>query len=231
MTITSRPYPPMRTLFLLTVAAAIQSSVALAQSAFSANTQTASPAVELPVRRARPVARPAAVAPAVPAGAVEGNATFRANDTFRLHLAGMPREHSVEYEQQPFTIGSDGYFNIPNAGQIRAAGLTQSQLERAIERKLVEEEIFRFPTATIYVEPQTRFVTIGGAVRSPARIPWAPDLTLLTALSASGGGNEFAGDKIELVRAGKKAVYSRKRMEKDPNLDPRVMPGDRIEQR
>jgi polysaccharide export outer membrane protein len=142
----------------------------------------------------------------------------------------MPPEDATQYAQ-PFTIGSDGYFNIPLAGQIRAEGLTQSQLERAIERKLVEAEIFRFPTATIFVEAQTRFVTVGGAVRAPQRVAWSPDLTLLTAVSAAGGGGDFAGDKIELVRSGKKATYSRKRIEKDPSQDPRLMPGDRIEHR
>jgi len=161
---------------------------------------------------------------------MEPGATFRSNDTFRLRLSGMPPAEAAQYDQ-PFTIGGDGYFNIPLAGQIRAAGLTQSQLERAIERKLVEAEIFRFPTATIYVEAQTRFVTVGGAVRQPSRVPWSSDLTLLTALSAAGGGGDFAGDKIDLIRGGKKAVYSRKRIEKDPAQDPRLMPGDRIEQR
>lgn len=161
---------------------------------------------------------------------MEPGATFRANDTFRLSLSGMPAQEATQFDK-PFTIGSDGYFNIPLAGQIRAQGLTQSQLERAIERKLIESDIFRFPTATIYVEAQTRFVTVGGAVRNPSRVPWSPDLTLLAAVSAASGGGDFAGDKIELIRGGKKSVFSRKRIEKDPTQDPRLMPGDRIEHR
>jgi protein involved in polysaccharide export with SLBB domain len=223
----------MRTLLALALAATVQPGLAFAQSAFSANQPT--PQLEVPVRRANPVTRP--VAPAVPVPpasqgpATGNNATFRANDSFRLTLSGMPTEDAAQYSQQPFTIGSDGFFNIPLAGQIRAEGLTQSQLERAIERKLVEAEIFRFPTATIFVDSQARFVTIGGAVRNPNRFSWTPDMTLLTAVSAAGGGGDFAGDKIELVRGGKKTVFSRKRLEKDPTQDPRLMPGDRIEHR
>ena len=47
--------------------------------------------------------------------------------------------------------------NIPLGGQIRAAGLSQSQLERAIERRLIDEKIFTHPTATINVPNQARF--------------------------------------------------------------------------
>ena len=225
----------MRSLFLLLAIALSQPNFSFAQSTFSTN-QAASPQLEVPVRRASPVAAPAAATAAVPQGTggtggnLDGNATFRPNDTFRLTLSGMPPEDATQYAQQPFTIGSDGYFNIPLAGQIRAAGLTQSQLERAIERKLVEAEIFRFPTATIFVDVQTRFVTVGGMVRVPQRVPWSPDLSLLTALSSAGGDGDFAGDKVELIRGGKKAIYSKKKINKDPSLDPRLMPGDRIEQ-
>jgi protein involved in polysaccharide export with SLBB domain len=220
----------MRTLLLLAAAAVIHPGLAFAQSSFSANTPASEP--EVPVRRASPVARPA-TAPAVAAATapvLEAGATFRANDSFRLRLSGMPIEDAAQFDQ-PFTIGGDGIFSIPLAGPIRAAGLTQSQLERAIERKLVEAEIFRFPTATIYVEAQTRWVTVGGAVRNPSRVPWAPDLTLLTALSSAGGDSDFAGDKVELIRGGKRALYSKKRIQKDPSNDPLLKPGDRIEQR
>jgi protein involved in polysaccharide export with SLBB domain len=62
--------------------------------------------------------------------------------------------------------------NIPLAGHVRAVGLTQNQLEKAIEQKLVEAKIFRWPTATINVLPDSRAVTVGGSVRTPTRIPY-----------------------------------------------------------
>jgi protein involved in polysaccharide export with SLBB domain len=216
----------MRTLILLAAVSVIHPGIALAQSSFSGNTPA--PELEVPVRRAAPVVRQAA--PVAAPAPTSDAATFRAGDTFELRLSGMPPEAAAEYAQ-PYTIGGDGYLSIPLVGQIRAAGLTQSQLERAIERKLVEGEIFRFPTASINVGAQARFVTVGGAVRNPNRFPWSPDLTLLTAISAAGGGGDFAGDKVELIRGGKVAVYSSKKIRKDPSLDPRLMPGDRLEQR
>jgi protein involved in polysaccharide export with SLBB domain len=218
----------MRTLLLLVTTVAIHPCVSLAQSSFSSNPSPA-PGLEVPVRKATAVARSAAAAP-IPNSGIQGGATFRSGDTFELRMSGMPPEDALQFSQ-PFTIGSDGYLSIPLAGQIRAEGLTQSQLERAIERKLIDEQIFRFPTATINVGAQARFVTVGGAVRNPNRFPWSPDMTLLTAISAAGGGGDFASDKIEVVRGGKSTLYSTKKIKKDPSQDPRLFPGDRVDQR
>jgi protein involved in polysaccharide export with SLBB domain len=217
----------MRTLLL--VAVAIQPLTVLAQSSFPSS-PTTPPELEVPVRRASPVVRPAsAVSAPASTGGIQSGATFRVGDSFELRLSGMPPEDAAQYAQ-PFTIGSDGYLSIPLAGPVKAAGLTTNQLERAIERKLIDQEIFRFPTATIYVGgAQVRFVTIGGQVRSPNRLPWSSDLTLLAALSAAGGGGDFAGDKIALIREGKVSIFSIKRLNKDPSQDPRLLPGDRVE--
>lgn len=148
-TITDIP-SSMRTLLLLAAAAAIVPGETMAQPGFSKNPSSA-PDLKIPV---------------------QSGATFRSGDTFELRLSGMPKEDARPFAQ-PFTIGADGFLSIPLVGQIHAAGLTQSQLERAIERKLIEEEIFRFPTATIYAGAR---VTVGGRVRSPIRLPWPPVL-------------------------------------------------------
>jgi protein involved in polysaccharide export with SLBB domain len=70
---------------------------------------------------------------------------------------------------------------------------------------------------------------VGGAVRQPQRVPYTPDLTLMSTINAAGGASDFAGDKIRLIRGGKAQFFSRKLLAKDPTLDPRVEPGDQIE--
>lgn len=157
------------------------------------------------------------------------SAAFRSGEVFELRMSGMPPEDAAPFAQT-FTIGGDGYVNIPFAGQVRAVGLTQSQLERAIEKRLVEEQIFTHPTATINVAQGARYVTIGGQVRSPQRMVWSPDLTLLSGISAAGGAAEFAGDKIKLSRSRKVSMFSRKRLNKFPEEDPKLLPGDQVDQ-
>jgi len=166
------------------------------------------------------------VLPALPVN--RESATFRPGDTFELRLSGMPAEDALPFAQQ-FTVGGDGYVNIPLGGLVRAAGLTQSELEGAIEKKLVEQKIFTRPTATINVAAQSRFVTVGGQVRAPQRLPWSADLTLLSAISAVGGPADFAGSKVKLTRGGKVQTFSRRELDRSPERDPKLFPGDQIE--
>ncbi|MDB6172842.1 MAG: Polysaccharide biosynthesis/export protein [Chthoniobacteraceae bacterium] len=179
------------------------------------------------VRRAAPSA-PAPTRPAAAADSMMEGAVFRASDSFELRMSGMPPEDALPFAQQ-FTIGGDGFVNIPLGGQVRAAGLTQSQLERAIERCLIDKKIFTRPTATINVAPTARFVTIGGQVRNPQRLPWYADLTLNSAISAAQGAGDFAGNKIRLIRNGKVLMFDKKVIAKDPAQDPHLMPGDQVE--
>ncbi|MES2569294.1 MAG: polysaccharide biosynthesis/export family protein [Verrucomicrobiota bacterium] len=177
------------------------------------------------VRRATPIRQPVVETRSEP---VADGAVFRANDSFELRLSGMPAEDAQPFAQQ-FTIGGDGFVNIPLGGQVRAAGLTQSQLERAIERCLVDKKIFTRPTATINVAPQARYVTIGGQVRAPQRLQWSADLTVNSAINAAQGAGDFAGNKIRLIRGGKVLMFDKRVLAKDPGKDPHVLPGDQIE--
>lgn len=183
------------------------------------------------VRRAEPVTRAATAVPAnlapIPGGG-GGAAVLRTGDSFDLRMTGMPTEDANMYALT-FTIGGDGMVNIPLGGQIRAAGLTQSQLEKSIQTLLMREKIFTHPTAIINLPNQARFVTVGGEVRSPNRQPWAPDLTLLTAVTAAGGPGDFGGDKVDLIRNGTKTQYSLKKLNRNPIDDPKLMPGDRLD--
>jgi protein involved in polysaccharide export with SLBB domain len=182
-----------------------------------------------PSRPAQPGARPAQPAAPPDSGLTEST-TFRPGDTFEISVGAVPLlESDAAGFTKPYTIGGDGLVNIPYAGLVRAAGLTQSQLEKAIQTRLIEEKIFRWPTITIIVQERARLITVGGQVRAPQRIFWTADMTLMSALNAAGGPADFAGDKIRLTRNQKNTVYSRKRLLKNPDQDPKLFPGDQIE--
>lgn len=183
-------------------------------------------------------AEPQRVARAVAASATEAAPTgprtsssvvLRPNDVMELRLSGMPPDDAQQFNGTAYTVGGDGTVNIPYAGSLQAAGRTPSELERAIERSLIDKKIFRFPTATINVANSVRFVVIGGAVRNPTRMPWSADLTLMSAIAAAGGPGDFASDKINLIRGGKITLYSYKKLKKDPSQDPRLLPSDQVD--
>jgi protein involved in polysaccharide export with SLBB domain len=156
---------------------------------------------------------------------------LRPNDVFELRLSGMPPDDAQQFSGTQYTVGGDGKVSIPYAGSLQAAGRTPSELERSIERTLIDKRIFRWPTANINVATSVRFVVIGGNVRGPSRMPWSADLTLMSAIAAAGGPSDFAGDKIHLIRGGKITLYRYKQLQKEPSQDPRLLPSDQVDLR
>lgn len=153
--------------------------------------------------------------------------TLRSGDIFELGLRGVPVEFANEFTVI-YTVGSDGTVNIPLVGDFKAEGLTTTQLQRAIEARMMSEKIFTKPTVIISVQNAQRAVFVGGNVRSPTRVQWSNDMTLISAINSAAGPTEFAGDKVRLVRGGRVEVFSRKKL-RDPALDPKVLPGDQVD--
>jgi protein involved in polysaccharide export with SLBB domain len=158
-----------------------------------------------------------------------GQAVLRPGDVFEVRLSGMPAEFAQEFFLN-YTVSDDGTVDIPYIGQLRAGGETVTQFSRAMERKLIDEKIFTNPTVVLSLQPSSRFITIGGGVRSPGAIPWSQDLTLSSALKRAGGTSDFGNTgKIKVTRDGKVSVFSLKRAAKDPNQNPKLLPGDEVD--
>jgi protein involved in polysaccharide export with SLBB domain len=182
------------------------------------------------VAKAIPIPRAEAVTNTAPATVGESaNVVLRENDLFELRMAGMPAEDAAQFSGSAYTVGSDGTVSILYVGKIRAAGRTPGELERAIEQELINKKMFQWPNATINIATSQRYVTVGGSVRVPSRMPWSADLTMLSALMAAGGASDFAGDKVSLNRGGKVTGYSWKKLKKNPTQDPKLLPGDQVE--
>jgi len=167
-------------------------------------------------------------------GLCAGRAAFaqsvlRPGDTVEVRLAGVPVEEIQQFSAT-YTVDDDGMLNLPYIGLVKAGGLQPSDAQQAVQRKLKAEKIFTHPTVTISVQGNTRFVNVGGAVRGPGRVVYTPDLTLMSAINAAGGFNDFADRKrVRFVRGGKAIVIDTRKLLEDPSKDPPVHPGDQIE--
>lgn len=117
---------------------------------------------------------------------------------------------------------------FPYIGEVHAANTSVAEFSRALEHRLVQEKIFTQPTAVVTLRPETRFVTVGGEVRSPCAVPWSNGLTLWSAISRAGGSSDF-GRKAKLIRDGKSQVLDFRKREKIPSQNPTLLPGDEIE--
>ncbi|MEI7820713.1 MAG: polysaccharide biosynthesis/export family protein [Verrucomicrobiota bacterium] len=155
--------------------------------------------------------------------------TFRNGDVLEMRLSGPPEEFTREFNIV-LTV-DEGTVNLPLIGRVAAAGMSSSALAASIERRLKEAKIFTIANVNINSNSgKDRIIIVGGSVRSPGKQPWIQDLTLTGAISGAGGPSEFAKDTMKIIRGGKAQSYSRKAIKKNPGTDPRVEPGDIIEQ-
>jgi protein involved in polysaccharide export with SLBB domain len=158
-----------------------------------------------------------------------GQTVLRVGDPIELRIGGVPNEEQQQVNNV-YTVDSNGSVNLPYINKLRAEGLTPAQLAREIEDAYRANKIYTNPTITILMQPTSRFVNVGGAVRSPMRVPFTEDLTLLASINAAGGFNDFADQKrVRVLRRNQVKIYDVRQFRRDPSLDIRLQPGDRVE--
>jgi protein involved in polysaccharide export with SLBB domain len=161
--------------------------------------------------------------------AAHAQATLRIGDPVELKISGVPTEEQTQVNNI-YTIDATGTVNLPYINKVRADGLTPAQLSASIEGTYRSSKIYTNPTITIVMQPNARFVNVGGAVRTPSRVPFTEDMTLLTAINAAGGFNDFADQrKVRVLRGSEVRVYDVRQSRRDPSKDLKLQPGDRVE--
>jgi len=162
------------------------------------------------------------VAPATPTG----NDLLRVGDVLSVRLSGVPTEDEGVYE---IKIGDQGDISMPLlAGTFHAAGLTTSQLKDEIESAYRDRKIYSTPNVTIV--PELRYVNASGEVRTPQRIPFTNDLTVLKTITAAGGFSDYANrHDVHILRGNSLIHFDATQALKDPSLDIPLQAGDQIQ--
>jgi polysaccharide export outer membrane protein len=158
-----------------------------------------------------------------------GQATLRVGDPLELKISGVPSDEQAQVNNI-YTVDASGTVNMPYINKVRAEGMTPAQLAGEIESAYRSGKIYTNPTITIVMAPTARFVNVGGAVRTPSRVPFTEDMTLLTAINAAGGFNDFADQrKVRVLRGQSVKIYDVRESRRDPSRDIKLQPGDRVE--
>jgi protein involved in polysaccharide export with SLBB domain len=158
-----------------------------------------------------------------------GQAVLRVGDPIELKIGGVPNEEQQQLNNI-YTVDADGFVSVPYINKVKAQGLTPAQLARSMEETYRASKIYTNPNITILMQPTSRFVNVGGAVRTAMRVPFTEDMTLLAAINAAGGFNDFADQKRVRVLRGKEVkMYDVRQFRRDPSLDVKLRPGDRVE--
>ncbi|HSS05612.1 MAG TPA: XrtA/PEP-CTERM system exopolysaccharide export protein [Rhodanobacteraceae bacterium] len=101
-------------------------------------------------------------------------------------------------------VRPDGKISVPLVGDIDAGGRTPEEVAAEIKAKL--NDFVRDPQVTVIVDQLRSHeylsrVRVTGAVRTPISVPYRQGMTMLDAVLAAGGVNEFAApDRTQLYR-------------------------------
>jgi len=131
-------------------------------------------------------------------------------------------------------VRPDGKVTLPLLNDVQAAGLTPMQLADVITEGL--KKFINSPQVTVSVaEINSRRVYVTGEVTRPGAFPLLPNMTVLQALSSSGGFTQFAKLKniyVLRVEDGKQVKHPFNYKEavngKNPEQNMLLRPGDVI---
>jgi polysaccharide biosynthesis/export protein len=130
-------------------------------------------------------------------------------------------------------VDASGHISIPLGGTINIGGLSPREAEARITQQLRRNYV-RDPQVSVNLrESGSRFVTIDGQVGQPGNYPVVNNMTLMRAVAAARGTNEFARlDEVVLFRTvqGQRmaALYDLAAIRRGQYEDPRVYPEDLI---
>ena len=150
----------------------------------------------------------------------------RVGDAFEVHLSAS---HGGDGDPVSglYTVDGDGMIKMPYIGSLKVASLTLGQIQDLIQSRYIKEKVFLHPGITVKIPAKDQSVIVMGDVKSPQRIPYTAQLTLMDAITACGG---FYGipERIELIRGRVFTMYNAIDIKKNNAVDQALRPGDRI---
>ncbi len=155
--------------------------------------------------------------------------TLRGGDSIVVKLSGVPTEE-IPVVSNTYDISNGGTINLPYIGEVRAAGLHPSQLQKNIEAAYKSGEIFTHPTVQVTAshEAPTQVIFVSGEVKLPNHIGMSPGMTVFDAITSAGGPTDFA--KMKAVKFTRNGVTRILDLRKADNPDGQIpaQAGDKI---
>jgi polysaccharide biosynthesis/export protein VpsN len=154
--------------------------------------------------------------------------TLGAGDVFELRVMGEDKAPFT------FTVAPDGTVDLPLVGRVACGGLEPQALSDVVRRKLVDDQILTRPIVSVSVkEYNSKRVEVLGEVQKPGSIPIQPGMTLLRAISLSGGLTSMAAKSRVTIRRNVKGTTRATTVSVEDIIDNRVpdpllQPGDSV---
>ncbi|MHB1080195.1 MAG: polysaccharide biosynthesis/export family protein [Prosthecobacter sp.] len=165
------------------------------------------------------------------AHAQNGEIALKPNNRVTISIGGIP-DNEVPQISKVYTISDNGTVNLLHIGEVRAAGLKPSTLQRTIEQTYIAREIYTRPTVTVTTNDSAstaQMVYVVGGIKGNGTVPYSANMTVLKAISAAGGFSPFAKpSKTKLIRNGVTTEINLKDISSDPARDIKLQPEDQI---
>ncbi|MDX6767729.1 MAG: polysaccharide biosynthesis/export family protein [Candidatus Methylacidiphilales bacterium] len=156
----------------------------------------------------------------------EGNDLLRVGDSLSVQLSGVPAEEA--YVQQ-MKVDESGSISLPYIGGIKVTGMTTVMVKERIETLYKLGRFYTTPNVTV-TSQQSRFINVTGDVRSPQRIFYAKDLTVMGAIATCGGFTDYSNKRaVKLLRGKEIMLINAVEVLKDPSKDVPLLPDDIIQ--
>jgi len=162
-------------------------------------------------------------------------APLKTSDNVKIELK-TPAEDTATVSST-YTVSGQGTIKLPMlAAEIRAAGLTTTDLARRIEAAYRAADIYRNPTINCNIDINQQdngaahIVAVGGEVRSPrGTVPLRDGMRLYQAIMQCGGPSEFADmKKVKLIRGTREFRVDMRKLQTDGSNNPVLQDGDTI---
>ncbi len=155
---------------------------------------------------------------------VDDSDEIRVGDLLKITFRGTVSTLIPEHEDR---VSVHGYINLPQIGQVKAAGKDRIELQKEI----TELYLPYYKHLTVTIAPDQRFFYVNGEVKKVDRHFYAGELSVLGAISAAGGFTDFADKtKVRLIRADGtiEIINCKKALDNPGELNIEVLPGDTI---
>ena len=149
--------------------------------------------------------------------------TLKSGDNIIINLRSIPVPAEIKE-----VIDGWGEVTIPHIGEVLLAGKTVSEAERLIESSYIDGGIFKKINVIVVAEDEVYFVR--GEVTRRGKYSLSGEVTLLQAISESGGYTPFANmKKIKVMRGDKVLEYNGRDIARGKISDPPIYSNDIIE--
>jgi polysaccharide export outer membrane protein len=129
--------------------------------------------------------------PVLPVFAQNSELPLKAGDRVALSVGGVLESDAAQISKV-YSISDSGTINLVHVGEVKAAGLKPSALQRAIQDAYIKAEIYTKPVVNVTIDgghTPDRMVYVVSGCRKNGPVAYNAGMTIMKAVSVAGGLN------------------------------------------